>query len=111
MTLTAQWEIWTYTVTKYPISTEQYHESKEVDWGYELTEDDLNVEPRLGFRFLGWKTDLDDGDVVSKGYVVKEDLTIYGIWRNSDITLTYDANGGGFDKVAMLHERDVSIPE
>lgn len=111
MTLTAQWEIWTYTVTKYPISTEQYYESKEVDWGYELTEDDLNFEPRPGFRFLGWKTDLDDEDVVSKGYVVKEDLTIYGIWRNSDIILTYDANGGGFDKVAMLHERDVSIPE
>ena len=59
MTLTAQWEIWTYTVTKYPISTESgYDVMRNVEWGHKLTEDELRPEdgPGEGYAFVSWYT-------------------------------------------------------
>ena len=107
MNIVAQWRIKTFVVTKYPVSDQSDSESRDICWGV-IPSDFLQPKERDAdkYTFLGWNTASDgSGEVVDGDTLVKSDLTIYGLWRgNVSHNLTYDANGGGFDRVTMTYD-------
>ncbi len=102
ITLYAQWEDDTYTVTYYanggmdpvPVDSNEY-----------LTNDAVTVlftpEPtRTGYNFLGWS---ESSSATSAAYssggttsfiMGSSDVSLYAVWENEDYMLSYNGNGG-----------------
>ena len=50
---------------------------------------------RKGYTFTGWYTSLNDGVKVDSTFVPEEDMTLYAIWRDSQVyRITFNSNGG-----------------
>lgn len=108
MDIVAEWRKKKFMVLKYPISDRSNESSFiYVDWGETIPSDFLSHVEREGYAFLGWYTQIVDGQPVDENTVVTSNLTIYGFWRGDvQHRITYDANGGTFDNLSVGYAAD-----
>ena len=72
------------------VSIESKAVTKDASYG------ELPTPERRGFCFIGWYTEVEDGEAVTAETIVptREDHRLYAHWRVSVHTVRYDANGG-----------------
>ncbi len=93
LSLTAKWSVNKYTIT-FDVNGGEYDKTTQTvtyDLAYTLTE-----PTRTGYTFAGWfdgETELKDG-VWEK----TDDITLMARWTANEYTITFDANGGEYDK-------------
>ena len=49
---------------------------------------------RIGYNFLGWYTNKEDGDLVTNSTKVVEDVTYYAHWDIKTLLVTFNSHGG-----------------
>lgn len=94
MTLTAHWDIVTYSISYYldgGIRTTYFHETYTVE-----DEFTLPSPYRTGYNFIGWSTSQNGSGIVN--YKINKgttgDLSFFAKWQAKEYTVTYDVNGG-----------------
>jgi len=99
--LYARWEINSYTVIYNANGGSGYMTNSVLHYGTESTLK-ANAFTRTGYTFIGWNIEADaENYIYSDGNKVinlcKEndaEITLYAIWKEQDIVVTLDANGG-----------------
>ena len=91
MTLTAKWQVNTYTVTFDPANGEKTFEDK-VDYGTKVTKP---ADPtREGYHFMGWlKADGTKWDF-DKDTMGADDMTLTADWEINKYNVSFDSKGG-----------------
>jgi uncharacterized repeat protein (TIGR02543 family) len=93
LTLTAIWEVITYTVTYDANGGENAPESITKEYFATVNLSDV-VPTKTGYNFIGWSGS--DGNAYSAGstYSANANLVLTAIWEIKVYSITYDANGG-----------------
>ncbi len=76
--------------------------------GIECKLDYLPTAIRVGYHFLGWFTDAEDGDKITTDTVFSSDTTVYAHWVKI-YWLVFDANGGTCDAIIAHTEDDGKV--
>lgn len=94
ITLYAQWEPNTYTISFHGNGGSVGTESKNVVFGSAYGE--LPIPSRTGHTFLGWYTGASGGNKIMAGTAMTTagGHTLYAHWRINDYQVIYHANGG-----------------
>ena len=93
-TLWAHWTEASHTVTLDPAGGTVDPATTTVYFGREYWS--LPYPERPGYRFDGWYTEPDGGELVTNGTIVTkaEDETLYAHWTETSYTVTFDARSG-----------------
>ncbi len=101
MTLTAKWNINSYTIT---FNTDGGTEVAAITKNYGEPVGTVSAPTKIGYTFTGW-------DVAVPGTMPAEDLTITATWRVNKYTITFDSDGGSaVDAITQDYNTDVTAP-
>lgn len=92
-TFVARWQRITYKIT-YSSEFGTTPGSKTVDWGTELTEEELPVLEEAGHTFKGWKLNTTAATEVKVGTEVYENLALVAVWEVQKVTINYTTSKG-----------------
>ena len=72
---------------------------------------DLPIPERMGYRFAGWYTTAEDGELVTAEMIVQtlEDHTLFAHWTVNTYIVSYDANGGEGAPEAQTKTHDMAL--
>lgn len=112
MTVNAQWQAASYTVTYNANGGRCLQTSKEVT--YLGNYGNMATPTRDGYTFEGWYTQIQGGTQVTSDSKVEitDNITIYAHWKANSYQITYDTNGGKVDatgKSVVMGERYGSL--
>ncbi len=70
--------------------------------------DSLSKAIRIGYHFLGWYTDAEDGDKITTDTVFTSDTKVYAHWVKI-YAMVFDANGGTCDEIIAHTDDDGKV--
>lgn len=100
-TLYAHWNGVSYKVTLDATGGTVTQNSISVNYGESYGV--LPIPARTGYRFIGWYTKENAGELITEESVVNisENHTLYAAWEENKYPVTLDANGGSFEATGM----------
>ena len=110
ITLYADWDINTYTVTFDANGHGTAPAAQTVDYGWMI--DPPEIPTAVGYTFNGWYTDSDCTEEYNFDLSVTSDFTLYAGWTLNTYTVTFNANGQGTAPAAQTisHGSKVNKP-
>lgn len=108
LSLTASWEVKTYTITLYADGVNLNKSKYEVKYGSTYS---LPTPSRTGYEFGGWYSQGKEY-ATSGRYDYDKDLTLGALWEPIQYTLTLDTNGGDPAKIKypVYYDDDYALP-
>ncbi|MBR3769567.1 MAG: leucine-rich repeat protein [Lachnospiraceae bacterium] len=104
ITLYAQWNVNTYTVT-FDANGGSFSGavSREIAFGTAYGE--LPIPTRTGAAFVGWYTALEDGELITAedNLNIDENHTLYALWKFEEYVVSFDAKGGRTPEDIIVH--------
>ena len=109
LTLTAMWELKTYTVTFNATGGATPTASMSVTYG--STYGTLPTPTRTGYTFDGWYTSMSGGTQITSSTTVAitANQILYARWTANTYTIAYNANGGTGAPAAQTKAHDVAL--